>query len=124
MSSSSSLVSSSRRIGEEEEDNEKPALTGMNLGFQHLEERIIAERTTPCTNTQLRGQVPSISDIVGCDITIEDIQSAKQTMIKQKVDSKIDVNESQKLTPTWNDNNYVTTPMIHFCRSGICCIPV
>jgi len=79
----------------------------MLLGFQRLKERIIAEGTT-----QLRS-VPSIIDIIGCDITIENIQSAKQELINQKFDLKLDVNNNQDISTL-----IVTTPMIHFCSAG------
>ena len=52
-----------------------PPHTGMLLGFQQLKKRIIA--TTLCTTTQ-PVHVPSIIDNVGCDITIDDIQSGNK----------------------------------------------
>ena len=112
MSSSSSalvLYSASRRI---QEENENPPLTGMNLGLQQLTERTIAERTTTrCTTTKL--PVPSINNIVGCDITIENIQSTKRELINQGFDLKMDVNKSQK--SRWLNN---ITPLIFFCSAG------
>ena len=111
MSFSSSF---SRRI---QEENENPPPTGMNLGFQKLEERIITTTHTNCNNTQLRVQEPSIIDSVGCDITIEDIQLAKRELSNKGVDLKMDVNKSQLLS---RDNNcyWVVTPLIHFCWTG------
>ena len=118
MSSSSSLsVSSSRRRIGEENNEANPPLTGMYLGFQRLEERIIATTTTTCRTTQLRN-VSSISDIVGCDITIEDIQLAKQEMINQKADLTMDVNERQQLTAPRTSYDWRVTPLIHFCKKG------
>ena len=109
-SSSSSLpVSSSRRTGNGEENNDNPSLTGLLLRFRQLEERIIAETTiSTCHTTPLRN-VPSISDIVGCDITINDIQSTKEELTKFGVDLKKDVNVILIGS---------LTPMILFCWVG------
>ena len=109
---SSLSLSSSRRIREEK--NEKPLLTGMLLGFQQLKERIIAATITTCHTTQQQQRVPSIIDMVGCDITIEDIQSAKQELIEQKADLNLDVNKWQKLPPLFG----AITPLVHCCWTG------
>ena len=101
-SSSISDVSSSRRV--REKDNDNPSLTGMALGFQDLEERI--------TTTQ-PVHISSIIDIIGCDITIDDIQTTKQELIKQKFDLRKDVNKSQVVS-----RFYEVTPLIHFCWTG------
>eukprot|EP00751_Fragilariopsis_kerguelensis_P005672 CAMPEP_0170792294 /NCGR_PEP_ID=MMETSP0733-20121128/21788_1 /TAXON_ID=186038 /ORGANISM="Fragilariopsis kerguelensis, Strain L26-C5" /LENGTH=292 /DNA_ID=CAMNT_0011140655 /DNA_START=157 /DNA_END=1035 /DNA_ORIENTATION=+ len=89
--------------------------SGMDLGFQNLEERvIIAERTTTRTNTQLP-VLPSIIDIIGRDITIDDIQLAKQELINKGFDLKKDVNQNQTLPPFLLINDL---PLIRFCSEG------
>ena len=107
-------TSSSRRTGDEDEN---PFPTGMLLEFQQLKGRIITTTTTcHSTTTQLRN-VPSIIDSIGCDITIEDIESAQRELINNGVDLKMDVNQIQNL-PTHPQHNWEVTPMIHFCWTG------
>ena len=84
----------------------------MLVGFQQLQQRIIAIPTTTTTCHTTCTQLPSVrstSDLVGCDITIDDIQQAKQTMLSMNIDLKDDVNKWQ--------NRYGTTPLIHFCST-------
>ena len=119
---SSSSVSFSRRSSSiaGEKKNENPPLTtnSMLVGLQQLQQRIIATpTTTTCHNTGTQlPSVRSISYFVRCDITIDDIQQVKQESINQKVDLKMDVNESQKLTaPTY----HLEVPsLLHFCKTG------
>ena len=110
---SSSVSSVSRRIGAENDEN--PPLTGMHLRLQQLEERIIA--SAACANQQLHA--PSIIDIDGFDITIEDIQLAKRELIIQEVDLNIDVTKKQKFAKPgdWCVTQWFT-PLIHFCFTG------
>jgi len=82
------------------------------LGFQELEERI--STTTGTNNTQL-GSLPSIIDSVGCDITIEDIQSTKQELINQRFNLKKDVNTIQQALP---HPPFQVDPLTHFCILG------
>ena len=111
MLSSSSL--SSLSIGEENNEN----LTGMLLAFQKLEERIFD--TTTCTNTNTQLPVlPSIKDIIGCDITIDDIQLAKRELINRKVDLKMNVNENQRLPIFDLIYSGSVSPLHHFCKFG------
>merc|ERR1712238_212148 len=53
--------------------------------------------------------VPSIIDIIGCDITIEDIQSVKKELVNQYFDLKKEVNNYID----WNES-----PLTRFCRRG------
>ena len=103
-SSSSSLSLSSRlsalRIGVYgvKNDRNPSTLTGMSLGFQQLEERLL--------------RVPSTINIIGCDVTLENIQFAKQELTNRGFDLKMDVNKNQELC-------YCTvTPLMHFCKFG------
>jgi len=115
MSSVSSLSSSSFSRRSIQEGNENPLLrTGMLLGFQRLEERIITSIT--CNDTQLP-VVPSIIDSIGCDITLDDIQSAKQELLNKGVDLKMDVHQKQKLRRE-DGVNWEFTPLHHFCWTG------
>ena len=94
----------------------------MHLGFQQLKERI--------TTTQLRS-VPSIIDIIGCDCTIDDVQSVKQELINHKFDLNKDVNKNQTIATTSNmgqtiaitsnrgsSYNWDVSPLLYFCRRG------
>ena len=85
----------------------------MNLGFHQLEVRIIVERTTTCTTTQLR-VLPLIIDSIGCDITIEDIQAAKRELSNGGIDLQQDINERQTISPFTG----TVTPLIYFLRRG------
>jgi len=87
--------------------------TSMLLGFEELGERIVAERTTTCTTSQLR--LPSIIDSVGCDITIDDIQSTVRELIKEGFKLKKDVNKIQKALP---HPPFQVDPLTHFCVDG------
>ena len=100
MSSSSRL--SALRIGEKNEKNPS-TLTGMSLGFQQLEERLL--------------RVPSTINIIGCDVTLENIQFVKQELINEKVDLKMDVNKFQKLYD-WTGRARTGSPLFHFQRLG------
>ena len=114
----SSSVSSTRHtgsiVGEEKNENLPLTSTSMLVGFQQLKQRIIATPTTTCHTTQLRNE-RSIIDLVGCDITIDNIQQAKQTILRIKFDLKEDVNKYQKI-PSFIGIPF--TPLIYFCKTG------